>query len=101
VAGGEGVYHSGGSVTLPVPTRKVEPEFSEEARKARANGIVVIYVEIGPDGKPRNLRVARSFGMGLDEKALEAVSQWLFRPGTKNGKPVTVGANIEVSFHLL
>jgi periplasmic protein TonB len=95
------VYGPGGGITLPVPIHKVEPEFSEEARKARANGIVMVYAEIGPDGKPHNIRIARSFGLGLDEKALEAVSKWLFKPGTKNGKPVTVAASIEVSFHLL
>jgi protein TonB len=100
-AGGTEVYRPGGSVTLPVPIKKVEPEFSEEARRARANGTVIVYCEIGPDGQPRNLRVARSFGMGLDEKAMEAVAKWLFRPATRNGKPVTVSANIEVSFHLL
>jgi protein TonB len=95
------VYSPGGGITLPVPIHKVEPEFSEEARRARANGTVVVYAEIGPDGKPHNIRIARGFGLGLDEKAMEAVSKWLFKPGTKNGKPVTVAASIEVSFHLL
>jgi protein TonB len=95
------IHSPGGGVTMPVPIHKVEPEYSEEARKARANGVVVVYVEIGPDGKPYNLRVARGFGFGLDEKAMEAVSKWLFKPGTKNGKPVAVAASIEVSFHLL
>jgi protein TonB len=99
--GTDGVVRAGSGVVMPVPIRKVEPEFSEEARKARAMGTVIIYCEIGPDGKPHNLRVTRSFGMGLDEEALKAVAQWLFRPGTKNGKPVTVAANIEVAFHLL
>jgi TonB family protein len=96
-----GVYTSGHGITMPVAIKKVEPEFSEEARRARAMGIVVVYAEIGTDGKPHNLRVVRSFGMGLDEKAVEAVQQWLFRPGTKDGKPVTVAASIELAFHLL
>ena len=101
-AGERGVYIAGrGGVSLSVAIRKVEPEYSEEARKARAMGTVVVAVEIGPDGKPRNLRVTRSFGMGLDEKALEAVAQWLFRPGTMVGRAVTVAAQIEVAFHLL
>ncbi len=99
--GGDGLVRPGAGVTMPVVIKKVEPEFSEEARKARANGFVVIYCEVGPDGRPRNLRVSRSFGLGLDEEALKAVSQWLFRPGTKDGKPVTVAASIEVAFHLL
>jgi TonB family protein len=99
--GSDGPVRPGAGVTMPVVVRKVEPEYSEEARKARANGLVVIYCEVGPDGKPRNLRVSQSFGLGLDEEAMKAVSQWLFRPGTKDGKPVTVAASIEVAFHLL
>ena len=101
-AGERAVYSPGrGGVTMPVPIRRVEPEYSEEARKARAMGVVLVAVEIGPDGKPRNVRVSRSFGLGLDEKAMEAVMQWLFRPGTKDGKPVAVSAEIQVAFHLL
>lgn len=101
-AGERAVYSPGrGGVTMPVPIRRVEPEYSEEARKARAMGVVLVAVEIGPDGKPRNVRVTRSFGLGLDEKAMEAVMQWLFRPGTKDGKPVAVSAEIQVAFHLL
>jgi protein TonB len=95
------IYIGGHDIVMPVAIKKVEPEFSEEARRARAMGIVVIYVEIEPDGKPHNLRVVRSFGLGLDEKALEAVTQWRFKPGSKDGKPVTVSANIELAFHLL
>jgi protein TonB len=86
---------------MPVVIRKVAPDFSEEARRAHAAGTVIVYAEIGTDGKPHNLRVMRSFGLGLDENAVEAVSQWLFRPGTKDGKPVVVSAEIEVAFHLL
>jgi len=96
------VYRPGrGGVTAPVPIHRVEPEYSEEARKARAMGSVLVLVEVGTDGKVHNARVGRSFGMGLDEKALEAVSHWLFRPGTKDGRPVTVSAQVEVAFHLL
>ena len=88
-------------MTAPIPIRRVEPEYSEEARKARAMGSVLVLVDVGPDGRVHNVRVARGFGLGLDEKAVEAVSQWVFRPGTKDGRPVTVGAQIEVAFHLL
>ena len=99
---GGSVYQAGrGGVTAPVPIHRVEPEYSEEARKAHAMGAVLVLAEVGPDGRVHNARVARSIGLGLDEKALEAVSQWLFRPGTKDGKPVTVAAQIEVAFHLL
>jgi protein TonB len=100
--GNPAVYIPGrGGVTMPVPIHKVEPEYSDEARKAHAMGVVLVAIEVGPDGKPTNIRVTRGFGMGLDEKATEAVRQWRFRPGTKDGKPVTVAAQIEVAFHLL
>jgi periplasmic protein TonB len=61
---------------------------------------VTLYAIIGPDGKPRNLKVMRSLGMGLDEKALEKVRTWLFLPGKKDGQPVAVAMSIEVDFHL-
>jgi TonB family protein len=99
--GRDGIVRPGAGVVMPVPIKKVDPEFSEEARKAHAMGTVIVYCEVGPDGKPHNIRVTQSFGMGLDEEALKAVAQWLFRPGTKDGKPVTVAASIVVAFHLL
>lgn len=98
---GGGVFRVGGGVTAPVPLYRPEPEYSEEARKAKYQGTVVLYVEVDATGKPRNLRVVRSLGLGLDEKALEAVEKWKFRPGYKDGKPVTVAATVEVNFRLL
>jgi len=98
---GGGVFRVGGGVTAPALLFKVEPEYSEEARKAKYQGTVVLYVEVDPSGKARNLRVVRSLGLGLDEKAIEAVNKWKFRPGFKDGKPVTVAATIEVNFRLL
>jgi periplasmic protein TonB len=98
---GGGVFRVGGGVTAPVPLYRPEPEYSEEARKAKYQGTVVLYVEVDATGKPRNLRVVRSLGLGLDEKALEAVGKWKFRPGYKDGKPVTVAATVEVNFRLL
>jgi TonB family protein len=80
---------------------KVEPEYSEEARKAKFQGTVMLYIEVDENGKPKNLRVVRALGLGLDEKAIEAVSKWKFRPGFKDGKPVTVAATVEVNFRLL
>lgn len=102
--GGSGigtVYPPGNGVTLPVLIHRMEPEFSEEARKAKYSGTVLIRADIDSSGHARNLRLTRSVGMGLDEKAIEAVAQWLFKPGTKAGKPVAVSAVIEVSFRLL
>ena len=98
---GGGVFRVGGGVTAPALVFKVEPEYSEEARKAKYQGTVVLYVEVDPGGKAKNLRVIRSLGLGLDEKAIEAVNKWRFRPGYKDGKPVTVAATIEVNFRLL
>jgi TonB family protein len=98
---GGGVYKIGGGVSAPVPLYRPEPEYSEEARKAKFQGTVLLYVEIDEQGKTRNLRVVRPLGLGLDEKALEAVSRWRFKPGMKDGHPVAVGATIEVNFRLL
>jgi len=98
---GGGVYKVGGGVTAPVLLHKIEPEYSEEARKAKYQGTVLLYIEVSPDGRATNIKVARSLGLGLDEKAIEAVRQWKFKPGYKNGQPVTVAATIEVNFRLL
>ena len=88
-------------MTPPQLLYRVEPEFSEEARKAKHQGVVVLYIDIGADGRARNIRVARQLGLGLDEKAVEAVSEWRFRPAYLDGKPVVASAVVEVNFHLL
>ncbi len=98
---GGGAYRIGGGVSAPAVLAKVEPEYSEEARKAKFQGTVMLYIEVDENGKPKNLRVVRALGLGLDEKAIEAVSKWKFRPGFKDGKPVTVAATVEVNFRLL
>jgi TonB family protein len=96
-----GVFPVGSGVTPPVPIYRPEPQYSKEALKKKYQGTVVLYVEVDPSGHPRNIKVMRSLGLGLDEKAIEAVSQWEFRPGMKDGKPVTVAATVEVNFRLL
>jgi TonB family protein len=98
---GGGVYRVGGGVSAPSLLFKKEPEYSEEARKAKYQGTVTLYVEVDPSGKAVNIKVLHSLGLGLDEKAIEAVKQWKFKPGMKDGKPVTVAASIEVNFRLL
>ena len=98
---GGGAFKVGNGVTAPVVLYKKEPEYSEEARKAKYQGTVVLYIEVDPSGRAVNPKVVRSLGLGLDEKALEAVRQWKFKPGYKDGKPVTVAATIEVNFRLL
>ena len=90
-----------GGVTAPSVIYKKEPEYSDEARKAKYQGTVTLYVEILPDGKAHNIRVVHSLGLGLDDKAIAAVSQWKFKAGTKDGKPVPVAARVEVNFRLL
>jgi periplasmic protein TonB len=98
---GGGPRGIGGAATAPVVLFQVEPEFSEEARKAKLQGVVMLYGEVDTNGRLRNIRVTRGLGLGLEEKAIEAVKQWRFRPGTRNGKPIVSAAAIEVNFHLL
>ena len=88
-------------VSAPSVLYKVDPEFSEEARKAKYQGTVVLTIEVGEDGKPRRLRVVRGLGLGLDEKAIEAVSRWKFRPALRSGRAVPAPATVEVNFRLL
>jgi protein TonB len=98
---GGGTYKIGDiGVSAPVAKFTPEPDFSEEARKAKYQGTVVLAAVIGPDGRPRNIRVLHSLGMGLDEKAIERVKTWLFEPGKRNGTPVAVAMNLEVDFRL-
>lgn len=96
-----GVYRIGGGVTPPKLTSKVEPEYTEEAKLAKYQGTTVLYAEIGVDGQPRNVQVTRGLGLGLNQKAVEAVMQWRFSPGLKDGQPVVVAATIEVNWRLL
>jgi periplasmic protein TonB len=97
---GGGVFHVGGGVSAPKVIYQPDPEYSEEARKAKFQGTCVLWLVVGPDGKPRDIRVARTLGLGLDEKALEAVKNWRFEPALKDNKPVAVQINVEVTFRL-
>jgi TonB family protein len=98
---GGGVYRVGGGVSAPIPIYKIEPEYSEEARKAKFQGTVVLAIVIDETGVPRSFRVTRPLGLGLDEKAIEAVQKWRFKPAVKDGRPVAVQASVEVNFRLL
>lgn len=98
---GGGAYKIGGGVSAPSVLYRVEPEYSEEARKAKFQGAVVLALIVDEKGSPREIRVVRPLGLGLDQKAVEAVEKWRFRPGMKDGKPVPVQATIEVNFRLL
>ena len=97
---GPGIFHVGEGVSAPRPIFTPEPEFSEEARKAKYQGVVVLNIVVGTDGRVHSPRVVRSLGMGLDEKAIEGVKTWKFDPSKKDGRPVAVEMNIEVAFNL-
>lgn len=97
---GGGPFRVGGGVSAPRAVFAPDPEYSEEARKAKYQGTCVLWLVVGPDGRPREIRVARTLGLGLDEKAIEAVKQWKFEPAMKDGRPVAVQINVEVTFHL-
>jgi protein TonB len=88
----------GGSVSAPVVLFAPEPMFSEEARKQKVGGNVLVYLQVDANGRPMHERVLRGIGMGLDERALEAVKQYRFKPAMENGKPVAVEMNVEVTF---
>lgn len=97
---GGGAYRVGGGVTAPRFIYGPDPEFSEEARKAKFQGTVVVGVIVGVDGRTHEIYIHRSLGMGLDEKAIEAIRLWRFEPGRKDGVAVAVQVNVEVNFRL-
>ena len=88
------------AASAPKPVFSPDPEYSEEARKAKYQGTVVLGLVVGPDGRPRDMKVLRSLGLGLDEKAIEAVKNWRFDPAVKDNKPVAVYISVEVDFRL-
>jgi len=98
---GGGLYHVSGGVSAPQLVFAPDPEFSDEARRAKYQGVCVVSLIVDAQGNPQRVQVVRHLGMGLDEKALESVMKWTFHPGTLNGKPVTTSAAIYMSFHLL
>jgi protein TonB len=97
---GGGVFRMGKGMIPPRPIYDPEPEFSEEARKAKYQGVCTLEVVVDATGRPTNIKVVGSLGMGLDEKAIEAVKNWRFEPAMKDGHPVAVAVNLEVDFHL-
>jgi protein TonB len=98
---GGGNYRPGvNGVSDPTLIYSIEPEFSDEARKARYQGVVLVGLTVGADGLPKNAHILHALGMGLDEKAIEAVKQYRFKPAMKDGKPVPVTIAVEVNFHI-
>lgn len=99
---GGGIYHVGDhGLVLPVAIYKPEPEYSDDARRARLSGQVIVQLVIDQDGHVRDIRIVRSLGLGLDEEAVKCVSKWRFKPATKDGKPVAILGEATVGFHLL
>jgi TonB family protein len=85
----------------PALLYKKEPDYSEEARKAKYQGVVTLDVEIDAAGRTSDISIIRHLGLGLDEKAVEAVKQWRYRPASKEGRPIATRIQVEVSFRLL
>ncbi len=98
---GGGVYDIGGNITAPIPIYQPDPQYSEEARKAKYSGTVLVEIIVDAQGNVRDAQVIKPVGLGLDEKALEAVRTWKFKPGLKNGVPVATRVGVEVYFRLL
>jgi TonB family protein len=97
---GGGVFRPGRGVSAPRVIYQTDPEFSEEARKAKYQGTCVLGLVVDANGRPTNIRVLNALGMGLDEKAIESVKNWKFEPGQKDGHAVSVEIAVEVDFHL-
>ena len=96
----DGVYRVGHGVSAPRATYMPDPEFSEKARQAGYEGVCVLELVVDAEGMPQRIRVTHAAGLGLDEKAMEAVRQWRFTPAMKDGTPVAVHINAEVQFQL-
>jgi TonB family protein len=97
---GGGYFRVGGGVSAPRVLYDPDPQYSEEARKAKYQGTVVLWLVVDPQGRAQYVKVARSLGMGLDEQAIAAVKTWKFEPAQKDGHPVAVEINVEVNFRL-
>jgi TonB family protein len=97
---GGGLMSVGGGVAAPVVIYSVEPEFTEEARRANFQGSVSIKLVVDSQGNPQDVQLIRHLGMGLDEKAIEAVRQYKFKPAMYQGHPVSVQIIIDIDFHL-
>jgi TonB family protein len=97
---GGGLYHVGGGVSAPQLIYSVDPEFSDEARRAKYQGVCVVQLIVDAQGNPQRIQVVRHLGMGLDDRAVAAVKQYKFKPAMLQGKPVPVEINVEVNFRI-
>ncbi len=94
------VYLAGGDVSAPVLVKQVKPQYTQEAMRARVQGVVTLECVVQPDGSVGEARVTKALNPGLDEEALKAVRQWRFKPGLKDGKSVPVRITLEMTFTL-
>jgi TonB family protein len=97
---GGGVFKVGGGISAPQAISTPDPEYTEQARNAKTQGTCVLWLIVDDQGHPRDIRVVRGLGFGLDAKAVEAVKQWRFEPAMKDGHPVNVQISVEVGFRL-
>jgi TonB family protein len=96
----EPVHRVGGKVSHPRPTYTPSARYSEQARKEKIEGTVMLLCVVTSAGEVTDIRVTKGLGYGLDEKAIQAVKQWKFKPAMRDGKPVSVEIAIEQDFHL-
>jgi protein TonB len=89
-----------GRATAPVVLHAPEPEYSEAARGLAYSGKVLVYLQVNEAGIPMKVRIIKPAGLGLDERAVEAVKDYKFNPAMENGQPVAVEMNIEVNFRV-
>jgi protein TonB len=99
---GDGAYRPGNGVTPPVPVRRASPQYTAEAVRARAQGIIIVECVVEPNGECGDVRIVRAFTppYGLDRQALDAARRWSFRPGTRGGEPVPVLVSFEIAFNI-
>jgi protein TonB len=97
---GERPMRVGGDVQPPVALDRTEPEYTELARKARLEGVVILEAIIDTSGNVTDIRVLKGLPLGLNESAMDAVKRSKFRPGTLNGRPVPVVYNLTIHFRL-
>jgi len=96
----EGPIHVGGDVKAPIKIDAPQPQYTEIARKARIQGVVIVQAIIDKSGDVTNVKVLKGLPMGLEEEAVKAIKRWKFQPATLNGKPVDVYYNLTVNFRL-
>jgi protein TonB len=97
---GGGVFRVGGGISAPQAISTPDPDYTEEARRAKTQGTCILGLIVDAEGHPRDIRIVRGLGSGLDAKAIDAVRQWRFEPARKDGKPVNVLISVEVAFRL-